>query len=208
MKMKPSDTPTPRAYRQTARADATAAREAQILASFRELVAARWLDEFTLQDVAESAGVTPQTVIRKFGGKEGLLGALVEHIGPVMIERRDVSPGAIDAALDVLIDSYEADGRLVMRLLTQEQRFPMLSRFLDIGRGEHRKWASGVFAPWLDRLGDAERNIGLDALVAACDLYLWQLLRRDLGYSRARTIAVMRRLVMGILDGIGPATHP
>ena len=199
------DNPSPtRAYRQTARAEATAAREAQILACFRELLAARWFDEFTLQDVASGAGVTQQTVIRKFGGKEGLLAALVEQIGSVMIERRDVAAGAIDTALDVLIDSYEADGPLVMRLLTQEQRFPMLSQFLNIGRREHRKWVACVFAPWLDCLSGAEHTLALDALVAACDLYLWQLLRRDLGYSRARTLTVMRRLVTGILDGTEP----
>jgi AcrR family transcriptional regulator len=192
---------TTRPYKQTARADAATAREAKILRSFRALLEERWLDELTLQDVAEGAGVTQQTVIRKFGGKEGLLEALVEQVKTEIILRRKASAGAVDEALDELLEDYEAVGDFIMRLLSQEGRFPVLAPFLEIGRRAHRAWAAGVFAPWLKSFKANEREETLDALVCATDLYLWHLLRRDLGHERAHVRAVLQRLVTGLLRG-------
>jgi len=203
MKLKTASPSAPRPYRQTARARAASARDNDILNSFHALLAGRWLDQFTLQDVARGAGVTQQTVIRKFGGKEGLLEALVLELRPQVVARRAVAPGDIARAIDVLMEDYDADGAFFMRLLSQEERFPVLRRFLDIGRREHRAWVERIFAPWLTRLKPAARNETLDALVAAMDLYVWQLLRRDLGFEPVRARAAMRRLVTGVLDGLG-----
>jgi len=200
--MKSNTAPSARSYNQTTRAEAAAAREVQILQSFRNLLEERWLDEFTLQDVAQGAGVTQQTVIRKFGGKEGLLQALVEQIAREVTGRLGAPVGDPDLALDHLLKDYDQVGDFVMRLLSQEQRFPVLKTFLDSGRRYHRAWVAEVFAPVLQPLKPAPREEALDALVAATDLYIWQLLRRDLGYERARMLGVMRRLVTGILSGL------
>lgn len=170
--------------------------------SFRALLQARWLDDFTLQEVAEGAGVTQQTVIRKFGGKAGLLLALGEQLGREAYSRRAESAENLDAVVGSLVDDYETLGDFVMRLLAQEGRFPSLTPFLDVGRRGHRTWVAQVFASQLAPLQPADREAAIDALVAATDLYLWQLLRRDLGYELARVRAAVRRLVGGILDAL------
>ncbi|MFL5885485.1 MAG: helix-turn-helix domain-containing protein, partial [Thermoleophilaceae bacterium] len=61
-----------RPYRMTARAEAAAATGERILEAAAELFHARPFDEVTLEDVARRAGVSSQTVIRRYGSKEGL----------------------------------------------------------------------------------------------------------------------------------------
>jgi AcrR family transcriptional regulator len=203
---KPKHTPAPRAYRQTARAATSKAREAEILAVFQKLLSENWADDVTLAAVAEGAGVTQQTVIRKFGGKEGLLRALAEKVKSEVLLRRTVAPGALADAIAVLVEDYEIVGNLVMRLLAQEARDPMLTRFLEVGRRAHRKWIAQVFAPALALRPEPERALILDGLVVASDLYVWKLLRRDFGYAPAHVGKVMQSLAAGVLSG-APASR-
>ena len=65
-----------RRYRQTARAASAQTLRQRIVLAFRDLLLARWIDEITLDEVAASAGTTRQSVIRLFGGKEGLIEAV------------------------------------------------------------------------------------------------------------------------------------
>jgi len=188
-----------RPYRQTARAHAAEAREMEILAVFQDLLLRRALDAVTLTAVAEGAGVTQQTVIRKLGGKEGLLRALANKIKNEVVERRQVVPGDVGGAIAVLVHDYESIGDLIMRLLMQEGRDPALSDLLQLGRREHRQWVATAFAPALSIRRESERGILLDALVAATDLYVWKLLRRDFGYAPAHVARVMDSLVVGLL---------
>ena len=41
----------------------------------------QWYDQITLDAVAEDAGVTVQTILRRFDGKDGLLANAVEAFG-------------------------------------------------------------------------------------------------------------------------------
>jgi AcrR family transcriptional regulator len=193
--------PAPRRYRQTVRADAAKARETDILDAFQSVVSTHWVSEFTLADVARAAGVTQQTVIRKFGGKEGLFRALAHKLKAEIRARRDVPPGETARAVAVLVEDYDAVGDLVMRLLEQETRDPALTPLLEIGRREHREWIAHVFAPSLQSRGEAARKLTLDALVAATDLYVWKLLRRDFNYPPSHVAAVMELLVTGAANG-------
>jgi AcrR family transcriptional regulator len=193
-----------RAYRQSARALATEANAERILDAFQVQMQERWFDEIRLEDIARLAEVTSQTVIRRFGSKEGLLDALQQRIGLVVSQRRDVPEGAVGTAVTSLIDDYEVHGDIVMRLLAQEDRFPACRAVTDIGRREHRKWIVKAFAPWLRRLPDAERQGAEDALVVAGDLYVWKLVRRDM----RRSIPEYRRILETMLAaavGVGRA---
>jgi AcrR family transcriptional regulator len=191
--------PDARHYRQSVRAQAAAETHRRIVEAFREAVVQRWFDEVRLEDVARGAGVTVQTVIRRFGGKEGLIAAMVDMLGADVQERRAIEPGNLDAAVVVLMEDYEAVGDFLWRILAQEDRFPALTVALDIGRAGHRDWLSRIFAPFLDRFTGAARATALDALVAATDLYVWKLLRRDLGLTAEATAGAMRRLIDGAL---------
>lgn len=190
----------PRRYRQRARAQAAADTHRRILDAFVGFLQQRWLEDITLEGVAGEAGVSAQTVIRRFGGKDGLLDAASDRIADEVTTRRRVEPGAPAARIvGALVGDYEHDGDLVIRLLAQEGRHPSLSRLLDRGRAWHRAWLAEVFAPDLDALPPRHRTRALDALVVATDVYAWQLLRRDRGRSRSAVAETLVQLVAGAL---------
>lgn len=183
----------------------TAAAE-RIASAFFARLREQWFDEIRLEDVARDADVSVQTLIRRFGGKEGLVEAAVRLFGEEVRARRSVAPGDTDAALCALIDDYEVSGDLVIRILAQEDRHPAVRSATDVGRAGHRQWLSEAFAPALAQLGAAERQTCLDALVAATDVYLWKLLRRDMGRSREDLRALLQLFVEAALRA--PANAP
>jgi AcrR family transcriptional regulator len=199
--LKPARKNAARPYKQTARAEAAQARESHILDAFQTLLSASWVEDFTLSDVARESGVTQQTVIRKFGGKEGLFRALAEKIEGEAEQRRAVAPGNVEAAIAALIEDYDIIGDLVMRLIEQEPRDPLLRPLLELGRRSHRDWIGRVFAPSLAGKSEPARKLMHDALIAATDLYLWKLLRRDFGYAPTHVAQVLEILVTGVIAG-------
>ncbi|MBC9881315.1 TetR/AcrR family transcriptional regulator [Bradyrhizobium sp. INPA01-394B] len=197
--MKSSRAKSPRPYRQTSRADAAEETARQILDAFGDSMRRQWFDEVTLEEVAERAGVNVRTVIRRFGGKDGLLEAFVDDFIPSIAIDRTTPPGDVVAAIDRLMDVYETWGDSVIRNLAQEPRHAPLKRLLDLGRERHRNITAETYAPWLGRLAPPERERTLDALVAATDVYVWKLARRDMARSRAETARMMRLLVDAVL---------
>jgi len=182
-----------RVYRQTARATASEELRQRVATAFYKLLLSRWVDEISLDDVAASARTTRQTVIRLFGGKEGLLAA-VAAIVAAQAEPRLLLPhtASIKGALEALITHYEAVGDLVVCLLAQEKRHPALHPILDRGRREHRTWVAKWFG---GALKGAERQRQLTRLVVATDVYTWKLLRRDFGNTQKEVTIVMAGLV-------------
>src|SRR6516165_6444535 len=67
-----------RTYRLGVRAEATAETARSILRATIELYAERFYDQVSLEDIAERAGITVQTLIRRFGSKEELISAAAE----------------------------------------------------------------------------------------------------------------------------------
>jgi AcrR family transcriptional regulator len=130
--------------------------------------------------VARDAGVTVQTVIRRFGGKEGLLDAAKTRLGQEIMRTRDVPRGDVAATARALVEDYESSGDVVMRALAQEDRYPAMKRLTDFGRAWHRRWLAEAFAAWLDPLTPEAAQRRLDALVVATDVYVWKLVRRDM----------------------------
>jgi hypothetical protein len=113
-------------------------------------------------------------------------------------EQREASaPGDVEGAIAGLLAHYEAEGRLVLNLLTQEQGGdPLVVEAARTGRDYHRAWVQRCFGPCL---GDASETT-IDALVAATDLYAWKLLRLDLGRSPEATRTVIFALVNAVLE--------
>ncbi len=188
-----------RPYRQTARALATEQTGARILDAFERRIRESWFDEITLEQVAQDAGVTVQTVIRRFGGKDGLLEAAWQRLEEEIRERRQAPAGDVRSAVRAIVEDYEHVGDLVMRALAQEERQPAFKATNDIGRAHHRGWIEAAFAPWLAGQPRETQQRRVDALVAATDVYLWRLVRRDMGRSTRHVEAVMLDLVRGVI---------
>lgn len=193
-----------RVYRQSARAAAAEATGERILDAFVDHLNRRWFDEIRLEDVARDAGVTVQTVLRRFGSKEQLLDAMHRRMNSQIRRRREVAPGDIGGVISALVEDYEEVGDLVMRMLAQEQRYAALKEVTDEGRATHRQWMASAFEPWLDRLDKAARRRATDALVAAGDVYVWKLLRRDMGRPVTEYRALVERMcaaAIGVSQG-------
>jgi AcrR family transcriptional regulator len=191
--------PPKRAYRQGARAAAAEETATRITDAFAARLRESWFDEITLEQVARDAGVTVPTIIRRFTSKEGLLDATWKRLADDFQSRRAVAPGDAVGVVAVIMAEYEYAGDLVMRAVAQEGRYAAFKRWNDFGRREHRRWVEDAFAPQLAPFGKADRTKYTDQLVAALDLYIWQLVRRDMGRSLKHTQGVMLDLLNDVL---------
>jgi len=181
---------TVRRYNMQSRAASVETTRARIVEAAHELFFARWYDDVTLADIAQLAGVSGQTVINHFGGKEQVFAAAVDQASEQLQARRyRARPGNVGAAIAVLVDDYEITGDATIRLLALEERLPAVRAAMVLGRAGHREWVEAMFAaPALT----AE-------LIVVTDVYAWKLLRRDQGLSRDATVAAIRRMVDGLL---------
>ena len=184
-----------------ARAEAAAATGERILDAAVEVF---WESPgaVSLEEVARRADVSVQTVIRRFGGRDGLMAAAGEREAERVVEQREQAPvGDAAGAVRILVDHYEAMGDRVVKMLAEEERVPVLRELADRGRELHRRWCARVFAPALRGRSGVERERRLAQLVAICDVYNWKLLRRDGGLSRRQTELAMVELLEPILEG-------
>jgi len=190
-----------RPYRMGERAKTAARTAERILEAAIELWWEGPLDGITLDRIAERAGVSVRTVIRRFGSRDGVIEACIETDAAGVRRHRDRAPaGDLDGAVSVLLEHYERDGDAVIRTLALEEHVPAARIVIQRGRAEHRRWCERVFDPLLaPALEGAEREAQVDALVAATDVFVWKLLRRDLDRSPEAVGRVIRSLVEGLL---------
>lgn len=188
-----------RPYRMAARAEAAAATGRRILQAVVELHTERFHDQVTLEDVADRAGVTVPTVLRRFGSKEQLLAAAAEQVHADVRRQRWTAPvGDVSGAVEILMDHYEEHGRGVLRLLAQEERVPQFHVIVQQGRQGHREWVQRTFGPFL---GVACEPAVLETqLVALTDVSVWKLLRLDAGLDRDETRAALLGMIQAVLD--------
>jgi AcrR family transcriptional regulator len=179
----------------SAKAEATKRR---ICESTVALYTERTIDDFTLDDIAERAETTVQTVLRTFGSKDELVYAALSHMGAAGAGIRPTPPGDVVAAVRAIFEVYESIGDLVIRRLADAHRRPQLLPALDEARAQHRLWVERTFAPQLSTTRGAARSQLFNALVVATDVAAWNVLRRDAALSRAAAEAVVRRLVDGV----------
>ena len=156
--------------------------------------------QLTLASVADRAGVTVQTVIRRFGDKEGVVAAAARRETEAVREQRGTAPvGDLPGLVDNLVAHYEASGDVALRLLAEESASPTIGEITARARDLHRDWCARVFAPFLSGLEGVARDRRLAQLVAVCDVYTWKLLRRDAGLSR-------RQVTLALLELLEPLT--
>ena len=196
-----------RGYSMTNRAAAAAATRDKILRATLELATEKLTVEIVLADVAQRSGVTVQTVLRHFGTRAGLFDAAVEYGTSEILEERAAPVGDIPKAIEVIVDHYEARGDWVIALLGQEAWDPRIAGITTTGKRVHLEWVRTVFAPQLEGRPGVDRDLLVDLLVVATDVYCWKLLRRDRGLSRQATERAMGALATAILAA-PPTTSP
>ena len=179
-----------------ARAEAAEATRIRIIETALGLWWDRYYDEVSLQEVADGARVSLQTVIRRFGSKDELLAAVTQHVSPkVKTERDAVAPGDIDAIVNHLVPHYEEVGDPMIRLHSLEDRLPAVKEALRLPRAMHRDWLARTFAEILPKPYTPDYNWKLGMFAAAVDLHTWQVLRREQGLSVDETARAMREML-------------
>ena len=189
-----------RRYQMSKRAAAAEETGQRIVRAAVALYMVRWLEDLTLDEVAARAGVTVQTVLRRFGSKSGLIEAAGELVYHEVISQRSMAPvGDIAGAVANLMDHYEAAGDLSLRTLAQEERHEALRHRADLGRALHRAWVETTFAPFLSGLSEIGQERLISKLVVVTDVYAWKLLRRDRGLDRAQVERMIAEMVCALL---------
>jgi AcrR family transcriptional regulator len=187
-----------RTYDMTKRSAKAEATKQRILDGAIPLYRERQIEEFTLDDVAERAGTTVQTILRIFGSKEELVYEMLAKLSAVGSDVRETPPGDVAAAVRAIFEVYESIGDLVVRRLSDASRRPQLRPMLDEARQYHRAWVTRTFAPLFEGERGAARAQLFHAVVAATDVATWNVLRRDCSLPRAAAEAVVRRLIDGL----------
>jgi AcrR family transcriptional regulator len=200
MKMTKSQAAISRRYRMGRRAVSATANGESILASARRLFGEIRYDQVSLDDVAAQAGVTERTVVRRFGSKEQLFGAVsAERAASIRRARDEVPAGDIPEAVRLLVGTYEDWGDEVLHLLSQERGLAGVTSRVEAGRRYHAAWVERAFSPLLAELPSALRRRRIGQLVAVTDIYHWKVLRRDVGLSRDEVEASLRELISDIV---------
>src|SRR6202521_6367044 len=101
--MKKGKPATTRPYRMGIRAVSATANRERILVSARRLFGKSRYDQVSLDEVATQAGVTERTVVRRFGSKERLFGAVgADRAASIRRARDEVPAGDITEAVRLL----------------------------------------------------------------------------------------------------------
>jgi AcrR family transcriptional regulator len=188
-----------RPYRMQARAEAAEETANSILGAATTAFGSTRFADVTLRQIADAAGVSVQTVIRRFGSKEGLIDAVVDRERTRVAAQREVPDGAdLRRRIEILVDHYEEDGDVVLHLLSEEDRSPEIARVVAEGRRTHRTWVEVHLPEIFASIRGAEHRQFVDAAVAATDLYTWKLLRWDVGRSSEEVVEVMVRILEGL----------
>lgn len=157
-------------------------------------------EDITLQDIADRAGVSLSTVMRRFGSKDGLAEAVLrsDRVG-TQAGRDAVVEGDLAGAVRMIVADYELNGDAVIRMLGLEERMDVVRHVVEAGRAAHEQWVERVFGPLLEP--PPRRRLQVLQLVTATDVYTWKLLRRDRRVPADEVVAVMEDLCRRVVGG-------
>lgn len=186
----------PRHYQMRARAVAAAETGRRIVGAMQALFEEQPYDQISLAMVATRAGVTLQTVLRRFGSKARLFAAAAADARARIAAQRGEAPADdAPAAIRNLFDHYEAWGRLSLRLSQQEDRLPEIAALTRAAREVHVAWVDRVFAAALRGRRGTAREVTRGQLVALTDVHVWKILRHERKLSREAAERAVLELV-------------
>lgn len=192
---------TPRVYRMTARAEATARTGERIIDAMLARYAVVPYDRIRLEDVAADAEVSVQTVIRRFGTKDGLLAATVEReLTRLAADRAAAMGDGPQDTLHSLVGYYENHGALILKLYAEAGQAAGVPELAARGRAYHVAWCKDAFSKALGHGVDPlTRDRRLAQVVAVCDATTWRILRFDGHLSPEQTEQALLELLLPLL---------
>jgi AcrR family transcriptional regulator len=190
-----------RTYKGTIQAEIAALTTQRIIQAGLDLFDEQWGDTITLEQIAERAGVTTQTLLRHFGSKERLADTVSQEAFRLSQQKLlEPTPGDIASIASILIDYYETSGRRILRGLAQEERYPELHTIIDVARTSNTAWLERAFAPFLALQEATERTRFLAQLYVIVSVYTWSMLRRDCSLSIEEAIKALQDMLMALVS--------
>ena len=191
----------PRGYQMTTRAQSAARTAERLLDAMLERYGRLPYDAIRLEDLASDAGVAVQTVVRRFGGKPGLMLATVEReFGRVAADRAAAMGDSPLATVHALVGFYEDHAALILKMYAEADQVPGLPELAASARAFHVDWCRRAFS---DRLGGADEPAAqqrrLAQVVAVCDATTWRILRFDGGLDAEQTERAIVELLSPLL---------
>jgi AcrR family transcriptional regulator len=152
----------PRPYTLGSRRDATEATRERILEAARALIGGKGdLDDFSMDGVAEKAGVSRMTVYNQFESRTGLLDALADHLatrGGMQRMREVFGQPDLEAGIrrfvQVFVHFWASDRTTLRRMRAIGVLFPSLHK----GLPARDAWRLEAATNLLARFGDARRE--------------------------------------------------
>ncbi len=184
----------------SARSDSVHATGTRILDAALRLYAAHPVDQIRLESIAAGADVSVPTIVRRYGGKAGVIVALVTRELAQLADRRAAhAEDPIEAIVADLVEHYERYGLLILKVYSESPLVEGLAEVAAQGREYHIDWCRQTFAERVH--GDAAtRSRRLAASVAVCDATTWRILRYDGGLDSGETCAALRELLDPVIE--------
>lgn len=185
----------------SARADAVRETGDRILDATLALFARHPVDRIRLDELASTAGVTVPTIVRRYGGKAGVIVALVERELARLAARRTAhADDQLDDVIHDLVAHYEGYGALILKVYSEAPLIDGLPEIAARARAYHVAWCRETFGGRI--AGDAALHARrLATAIAVCDATTWRILREDGGLDPAETRGALRDLLAPIITG-------
>ncbi len=189
-----------RPYRMSARSQSVQATGTRILDAALRLYAAHPIDEIRLESIAADADVSVPTIVRRYGGKAGVIVALVTRELTQLVDRRTAHAGdPIEAIVTDLVEHYENYGLLILKVYSEAPLVEGLAEVAAKGRSYHVEWCRQTFSKRVR--GDSKtRSRRLAAAIAVCDATTWRILRQEGGLDARETGIALRELLDQIIE--------
>jgi AcrR family transcriptional regulator len=173
-----------------------------ILEAAVDLFLERQSDGFSVQEVADRAGLTHRTVYRYFPTRQELLGATAERLAPAVVDERFAEVSTVEEWIDAVGPHFahtEAKFELVRKVVAALFNSEDLRLFgRDIRERDTRRWE--VFRRQFPHLpeGDARRTFATLRHLMSSTSYV--LYRRRFGLSPTETTEAIRSAASQIVE--------
>lgn len=183
----------------------------RLLEAMGEVIAAQGATDFTVQDIAQQAGVATRTVYRHFPNRQALLDGFTALLDERFAALRDAGkiPGLAEdvagsdellAIVPAVMQSFDALEPLSTAMVLTSHRGILSSR----PHHQRTEIFRGLLAAELERFDPGEREAVFAVIRHLLSSQTWFALRKEFGLDGEAVGRVVVRSIRSILDAVAP----
>ena len=163
-------------------------------------------DRIRLEALAERAQVTVPTIVRRYGGKAGVILALVEREVAELALARGADAGApTSRVISELVDFYQGYGAMILKMYAEAPLVTGLPELAQTARAAHLAWCRTTFGARLPSADPVTTARRMAQVTAVCDATTWRILSADAGLTPSQVRVALIELLEPLLGGDAPA---